>query len=105
MLNPPEVMAMDSDLLDQYERASNWTVDNVKGAVTQLDAPTPCDEWDVRTLMNHMLDTQHYFVGAARGEDVSPPSPNPPELLGDDPVADFDRARSETLSVFGGAGV
>ena len=93
------------DLLDLYGRASEWTLGNVAGASEKLDSTTPCDEWDVRSLMNHMLDTQHYFVGAARGEDVSPPSPNPPDLLGDDPVADFDRARSETLSVFGQAGV
>ena len=59
---------MESDLLDLYDRASAWTVSKVTGATTQLDAPTPCDEWDVRTLMNHMLDTANYFVGAARGD-------------------------------------
>jgi uncharacterized protein (TIGR03086 family) len=96
---------MKLDLLDLYGRASDWTVGKVSGATGDLDAPTPCDEWDVRSLMNHMLDTQHYFVGAARGEDVSPPSPNPPELLGADPVADFESARSETLRTFGEEGV
>jgi uncharacterized protein (TIGR03086 family) len=70
-----------------------------------LEVPTPCDEWDVRTLMNHMLDTQHYFVGAARGEDVAPPSQVPPQLLSDDPVVDFERARAETLSTFAEPGV
>ena len=44
-----------------------WT-----GAASKLDDPTSCDGWDVRTLMNHMLQTQRYFVGAARGEDVAP---------------------------------
>jgi uncharacterized protein (TIGR03086 family) len=96
---------MDPDLLDQYDRASAWTSSKVVGATEKLDATTPCDEWDVRTLMNHMLDTQKYFVAAARGEDASPPSPTPPELLGDDPVADFESARAETLSVFGKPGV
>ena len=56
---------MEPDLLGLYERASEWTATKVAGAATKLDAATPCDEWDVRTLMNHMLDTQHYFVGAA----------------------------------------
>ena len=55
--------------------------------------------------MNHMLDTQHYFVKAARGNDASPPSPHPPELLSDDPVADFTKARAETLNTFGEDGV
>jgi len=93
------------DLIDLYGRASEWTLDKATAAATQLDASTPCTEWDVRTLMNHMLDTQQYFVGAAQGRDVSPPSPQPPQVLGDDPVADFRNARAETLDVFGAEGV
>ena len=96
---------MSPDLLDLYGRASEWTLSKVAGATEKLNGPTPCDEWDVRSLMNHMLDTQKYFVGAARGEDVSPPSPNPPELLGADPMADFEQARNETLRTFGEDGV
>src|SRR3954471_17110540 len=96
---------MDMDLLDLYDRASAWTASKVAGATDQLDATTPCDEWDVRTLMDHMLDTQHYFVGSARGDDASPPAPTPPKLVGDDPVADFDRARAETMAVYGKPGV
>jgi uncharacterized protein (TIGR03086 family) len=96
---------MTTDLLDLYGRASEWTLSKVAGATEKLKLPTPCDEWDVRSLMNHMLDTQHYFVGTARGEDVSLPSPNPPELLGGDPLADFTQARDETLRTFGEDGV
>jgi uncharacterized protein (TIGR03086 family) len=96
---------MEFDLLDLYGRASDWTLGKVSGASDELDAPTPCDEWDVRSLMNHMLETQHYFVGAARGEDVSLPSPKPPEILSADPAADFEHARSETLRTFSEEGV
>ncbi len=93
------------DLLDLYRRGSQWTLSKVQGAAEHLDAATPCDEWDVGTLMDHMLETQRFFVGSARGEDVSLPSPNPPRLVGDDPVAAFERARSETLQTFGEDGV
>jgi uncharacterized protein (TIGR03086 family) len=96
---------MELDLLGLYDRTSDWTLTKVSDAAKKLDVATPCDDWDVRALMNHMLDTQRYFVGAARGEDVSPPSPTPPQLLGDDPVADFDRARAETLSTFAEPGI
>jgi len=96
---------MDLDLLDLYDRASTWTVSKVAGATGNLDATTACDEWDVRTLMNHMLETQNYFVGAARDDDVSPPSPTPPDLLGTDPVADFNRARAEILSAYREPGI
>ena len=40
------------------------------------------------------------FVGAARGG-APPPSPNPPSIIGDNPVADFLRAPDETLRTFG----
>jgi uncharacterized protein (TIGR03086 family) len=96
---------MEQDLLDLYDRASTWTASKVAGASQKLDARTPCDDWDVATLMNHMLDTQRYFLGAAQGEDTPPPSPNPPELIGDDPVADFDAARAEIMSAYRAPGV
>lgn len=93
------------DLLLLYRRASEWTGEKVAGAMNRLDARTPCDEWDVRALLNHMLDTQRYFVGSARGEDVSPPSPNPPALISDDPRVDFESSRHDMLEVFGEPGV
>lgn len=96
---------MDDDLLELYRRASDWTMAKVAGASTQLDTETPCDRWDVRTLLNHMLETQRYFVGAALGQDVAPPGPTPPELITDDPVADFTRCRAETLRTFEQPGV
>lgn len=95
---------MEPDLLDLYRRASDWTATKVEAAATKLDAHTPCDDWDARTLLNHMLETQRYFVGAARGDDVSPPSPTPPEILSEDPAADFEGARAEVLSAFGEPG-
>jgi uncharacterized protein (TIGR03086 family) len=96
---------MSTDLLEQYGRASAWTASKVAGAVDKLDASTPCDDWDVKTLLNHMLDTQRYFVRTARGEDVPPPSPTPPQLISDHPVADFEHARSDTLRTFDEPGV
>ena len=96
---------MNTDMLDLYSQVSQWTVDKVAGATQKLDATTPCEEWDVRTLLNHMLDTQRYFTGAARGEEGSPPSPTPPDLLGDDPVADFEHGRTELMAAFGEEGV
>jgi uncharacterized protein (TIGR03086 family) len=96
---------MTSDLLDLYGRASEWTLGKVVVAAGQLDAKTPCDDWAVRELMSHMLETQRYFVGAAQGRDVSPPSPEPTAVLGDDPVAAFKNARAETLRTFGAEGV
>jgi uncharacterized protein (TIGR03086 family) len=96
---------MDQDLLDLYRRASEWTVSKVPHAAAMLDHATTCDAWDVRTLMNHMLETQKYFAGVARGEDTSPPAPTPPDLVTDNPAADFERARSAVLDAFGKPGI
>ena len=62
--------------IDLFERASAWANEKVEGASDHLDATTPCDGWDVRTLLNHMLDTQRYFLKSAQGEDASPPAPS-----------------------------
>ena len=93
---------MTHDLLDLYSRASEWTLQKVKGAASGLDSDTPCERWNVRELMNHMLETQRYFVGSARGQSVSPPGQTPAAtLLGDDPVQEFKKAREETMNTYG----
>jgi uncharacterized protein (TIGR03086 family) len=94
---------MQTDLLDLYRRGSEWCGEKVAGA-TALDAATSCDGWTVGDLLNHMLETQHYFAGSARGEDVSAPGPNPPKLLTEDPVDDFASARADVLHAFGQEG-
>jgi uncharacterized protein (TIGR03086 family) len=94
-----------TDQLELFGRASEWTLGKVAGAVAQLDAETPCDDWVVRDLMSHMLETQHYFLATAEGREASPPAPVPTTALGDDPVADFREARADTLRSFGGPGV
>ncbi len=40
----------------------------------QLAAPTPCSEYDVRGLVNHLLFWGPSLVGAARKETVPPPA-------------------------------
>jgi uncharacterized protein (TIGR03086 family) len=95
---------MELDLLDSYGRASAWTATKVPGAVSQLNAPTTCDGWNVRTLLNHMLEAQRYFVSSARGEKATL-SQDPPDLLSDDPISDFDQARAETIRTFGESGM
>jgi len=45
----------------------------VSGAPTALDAPTPCADWDLRTLLNHtILWTSYSAERRAHGESVAP---------------------------------
>jgi uncharacterized protein (TIGR03086 family) len=87
-----------------YRRASSWSAEKVAGAAGNLDAPTPCDQWDVRALLSHMIQTQQFFSGSAQGKEVTL-SPDPPNLVGDDPVGNFERAREEVIDVFSEPGV
>lgn len=91
---------MGLDYLNLYERASTWAGEKVEGASEQLDAPTPCDGWDVRTLLNHMLQTQRYFLSSARGEEASPPMGEPPDTLTNAPAKDFASVRDDVLTAF-----
>ncbi|SFB13984.1 TIGR03086 family protein [Amycolatopsis marina] len=58
----------------------------------QLDAPTPCAEYDVRRLLNHLLFWGPSLEGAARKETVPPPaeSDSAVDLTGGDWAADVE---------------
>jgi len=94
---------MDHDLLDLYAQASAWTSSKVPGALSHLDDPTTCDRWDVRTLLNHIVQIQRYFVALAQGDELEL-TPDPPDLLSDDPASDFHEVRTDALRVFGEPG-
>ncbi len=96
---------MSLDILELYGRASEWTNEKVAGAVSDLDASTPCDAWNVRKLLNHMLETQRFFLSSTRGEDAPPPAATPPQVLSDDPVNDFNHSRTEMLAAFSEPGI
>jgi uncharacterized protein (TIGR03086 family) len=85
------------DLLDLFERGTDWTASKIPAAAGKLDDGTPCEQWNVRNLLDHMVDSQQYFAATARGEEASLPNPNPPASIGDDPVAAYAEIRDETL--------
>src|SRR3954447_11446849 len=95
---------MGHDLLDLYRQTSAWTAEKVAGA-KDLDAATQCDEWSMRDLLNHMLDTQRYFRDAARGEKPAPPGPNPPDVAGANPRQDVEQIQAEVIDAFSQDGV
>jgi uncharacterized protein (TIGR03086 family) len=65
----------------------------------QWTAPTPCADWNVRELLNHVANGNAVFAGVADG--TRPSGPVTPEeravdRLGDDPAAGF-RATGERM--------
>ncbi|MQY20407.1 TIGR03086 family metal-binding protein [Nocardia macrotermitis] len=66
-------MAIDqpADPRPAYAAATTWVADLLAGVTdTQLDGPTPCDEFDVRTLMRHLIGTGKRGLALAEGTDI-----------------------------------
>lgn len=89
--------------VDMYERALKRTGEVVSGVKKeQLDDPTPCTDWTVRQLLNHIIGGCTTWAMGGRGEigDMSPDV----NRVGDDHVAAYDRAARDVLEVFRSAG-
>jgi uncharacterized protein (TIGR03086 family) len=57
------------DLVALHDRALDATTTIVaKVSVEQLGLPTPCPDFDVRTLLNHLISGNYRFVEFAHGE-------------------------------------
>lgn len=91
------------DPLDLFDRGSAWTKEKIDGAKDQLGAATPCEGWDVRTLVSHLIAWNGFFQAAARGEQAERPSEPHPDLTADDPAAAYEKTRQDTLAAFRGA--
>lgn len=85
------------DPVEAFETASTWTKEKIEGAKTKLESPSPCTEWNVRTVINHLISGQDFFQGSAEGREVPPPPADPPDVAGRDPAKTYDEARSKTL--------
>jgi uncharacterized protein (TIGR03086 family) len=67
--------------------------------VSRLDDPTPCAEWTVRQLLEHMIVQHHGFAGAAEGAHADAAAWRPVPLSAD-PVAEYDAAADHVVAAF-----
>jgi uncharacterized protein (TIGR03086 family) len=89
-----------------FEQAVASTAAIVKGVrADQMAAPTPCAEWDVRTLVNHVLGTlwlsEALFTDAAPRHPMAPGGVPGSDLAGDDPAAAYAEASAAALAAAG----
>lgn len=89
-------------VLDSYRRVQRAAEDLVAGVrPDQFDDPTPCTEWIVRDLLNHLVYVDLLYAGHIdRGE-----RPEPGERIGDDPAAALRDAGRRADAAFSRAGV
>jgi uncharacterized protein (TIGR03086 family) len=91
------------DLFTAFDRAVASTADIVKAAPAgQMGAATPCADWDVRALLNHVIGTlwlaEGLFSDQAPRYPMAPGGLPPGDLAGDDPVAAYAEASAAALA-------
>lgn len=71
----------------------------------QWDAPTPCTDWSVRELVNHLAVEQLWVPPMLDGASVADLGDSlDGDLLGDDPAAAWDDAAAAARTVFAAPG-
>ncbi|HEX9337580.1 MAG TPA: TIGR03086 family metal-binding protein [Pseudonocardiaceae bacterium] len=61
----------------------------------QWDAPTPCIEWTVRELVDHVVGGDRLFTAALRGDEVAT------QRLADEPATAFRASADDLVAAFG----
>jgi uncharacterized protein (TIGR03086 family) len=68
----------------------------------QLGAGTPCESWDVRALVNHVVGGTHFFARSVRGDAM--PAGDAPDFATGDFVAIYDDGASQAVAAFAAPG-
>ncbi|MGW7533397.1 TIGR03086 family metal-binding protein [Amycolatopsis sp. NPDC054798] len=90
--------------VDDLAAVLDSTCELVAG-MSRWDAPTPCPEWTVRELVNHLVLGHRLFTAVLRGEPGGALDPHASDVLGDDPVAAYRDAVAGLLAAFRQPGV
>src|SRR2546423_8618012 len=93
------------DQVTAFQKAVDQTGQIVaKVKSDQLGNPTPCSEWDVRGLLNHVIGGLHMFDAAARGEKL-PDGFFDQDKVGDDPAGSYQAGAAKLNDALGQPGV
>jgi uncharacterized protein (TIGR03086 family) len=91
-------------LVEQLGRASGAVaglISNIRA--DQWSAPTPCTDWTVRQLVNHLIGMNRVFAALLAGQ---PPPPRPSaDHIEDDPVGAYRDSAAVLQAAFGRPGV
>ncbi|WP_317493817.1 TIGR03086 family metal-binding protein [Haloechinothrix sp. LS1_15] len=88
------------------QKAYEFASDAIDGAAgTPLDAVTPCEKWDLRHVLNHLIGTTHAFWQVTTGRPVTvseflPENTAEADYLGADPGASFQAVAAPIVALY-----
>jgi uncharacterized protein (TIGR03086 family) len=90
---------MSTEMLETAIAATRGVLAGV--SADQLDDPTPCAQWDVRSLVNHIVGAQYFFAAGVTG--AAPGGHE--DFASGDYLAAYDTAAAAAVAAFAGDGV
>lgn len=99
MAAPPEIVALHREALEHTRRV-------VAGVnATQWSVPTPCEGWDARDLLNHVVSGNLWAVELAGGKTIAEVGDRlDGDLLGNDPLAAYEASAATAGDAFAAPG-
>jgi uncharacterized protein (TIGR03086 family) len=91
---------MEADVRELFRRAADEFGARVHAvAPDQWDQPTPCSRWDVRTLVNHLVNEMRWMPPMFSGQTIAEVGDRlDGDLLGDRPAVAWDEAAADAVA-------
>jgi uncharacterized protein (TIGR03086 family) len=95
-----------SSLVDDHRKALDATSRIVRGVdASQMDKPTPCEDYDVRALLNHVVSGNLWVAPLVEGKTIEEVGDRyDGDVVGDDPSAAYEASAASAAQAFAQSG-